>query len=212
MINHKNSIFIVEDQDIIRNGIVDLLLRTDWFEEVLSFRSGEEIIEQIPTLNPAKIILIDIGLPKIDGLETMKILLDVWPASKMLIFTIYEDDKHVFDALKYGALGYILKSESPENILASIRDILDGGAPMSRGIANKIISSFRVKEKVGYINQLTARENELLKLLAEGFLNKEIADKLNVTISTVKNHLQNIYVKLHVQNRSEAIIKYLNQK
>jgi len=212
MTNHTNSIFIVEDQDIIRNGIVDLLLRTDWFEEVLSFRSGEEIIEQIPTLNPATIILIDIGLPNIDGLETMKILLDVWPVSKMLIFTIYEDDKHVFDALKYGALGYILKSESPENILASIRDILDGGAPMSRGIANKIISSFRVKEKVGYINQLTARENELLKLLAEGFLNKEIADKLNVTISTVKNHLQNIYVKLHVQNRSEAIIKYFNHK
>ncbi|MBK6665558.1 MAG: response regulator transcription factor [Saprospiraceae bacterium] len=83
---------------------------------------------------------------------------------------------------------------------------------MSRGIANKIITSFRVKENVGFINELTARENELLKLLAEGCLNKEIADQLNVTLSTVKNHLQNIYIKLHVQNRSEAIIKYYNLK
>lgn len=212
MINHQKSIYIVEDQDIIRNGIVGLLSQSGWFETVLSFSSGEDIVTQIPTLNPPNIILLDIGLPGIDGIETMKILLDVWPSSRILIFTIYEDDKHVFDALKYGALGYILKSESPENILASIKDVLDGGAPMSRGIANKIISSFRVKEKAGHMNQLTARENELLKLLAEGYLNKEIADQLSVTLSTVKNHLQNIYIKLHVQNRSEAIIKYFNQK
>jgi DNA-binding NarL/FixJ family response regulator len=212
MTNLKKSIYIIEDQDIIRNGIVGLLSQSGWFESVLSFSSGEEIIDKMPNLDPANIILIDIGLPGIDGIETMKILLDIWPVSRFLIFTIYEDDKHVFDALKFGALGYILKSESPENILASIRDVLDGGAPMSRGIANKIISSFRIKDKVGNMNQLTTRENELLKLLAEGYLNKEIADQLNVTLSTVKNHLQNIYIKLHVQNRSEAIIKYLNQK
>lgn len=212
MINHQKSIYIVEDQDIIRNGIVGLLSQSGWFETVLSFSSGEDIVAQIPTLNPANIILVDIGLPGIDGIETMKLLLDVWPASRFLIFTIYEDDTHVFDALKYGASGYILKSESPENILASIRDVIDGGAPMSRGIANKIITSFRVKEKAGNMNQLTVRENELLRFLAEGYLNKEIADKLSVTLSTVKNHLQNIYIKLHVQNRSEAIIKYFNQK
>ncbi len=212
MTNHQKSIYIIEDQDIIRNGIVGLLSQSGWFETVLSFGSGEDIVTQIPTLNPANIILVDIGLPGIDGIETMKLLLDVWPASRILIFTIYEDDKYVFDALKYGAMGYILKSESPENILASIRDVLDGGVPMSRGIANKIITSFRVKEKAGHLNQLTTRENELLKLLAEGYLNKEIADKLSVTLSTVKNHLQNIYLKLHVQNRSEAIIKYFNQK
>jgi DNA-binding NarL/FixJ family response regulator len=212
MTKHQKSIYIIEDQDIIRNGIVGLLSQSGWFETVLSFSSGEDIVAQIPTLNPANIILVDIGLPGIDGIETMKFLLDVWPASRFLIFTIYEDDTHVFDALKYGASGYILKSESPENILASIRDVIDGGAPMSRGIANKIISSFRVKEKAGHMNQLTARENELLKFLAEGYLNKEIADKLSVTLSTVKNHLQNIYLKLHVQNRSEAIIKYFNRK
>jgi len=212
MTYHQESIYIIEDKDIIRNGIVSLLKRSGWFENVLSFKSGEEIMEQIPNLNPPNIILIDIGLPGIDGIETMKLLLDVWPASRILIFTIYEDDKHVFDALKYGALGYILKSETPDNILASIRDVLDGGAPMSRGIANKIISSFRIKKKADNLNQLTTRENELLKLLAEGYLNKEIADQLNVTLSTVKNHLQNIYLKLHVQNRSEAIIKYFNQK
>ncbi len=212
MTYHQKSIYIIEDQDIIRDGIVRLLLQSEWFETVLSFGSGENIIAQISTLNPPNIILVDIGLPGIDGIETMKHLLNVWPASRILIFTIYEDDKYVFDALKYGAMGYILKSESPENILASIRDVLDGGAPMSRGIANKIINSFRVEKKESHMNQLTTRENELLKLLAEGFLNKEIADKLNVTLSTVKNHLQNIYIKLHVQNRSEAIIKYFNRK
>lgn len=212
MTDHQKSIFIIEDQDIIRNGIAKLLRESGWFEDVLSFATGEDVIDQIPNLNPANIILIDIGLPGIDGMETMKILLNLWPSCKFLIYTIYEDDTHVFDALKFGALGYILKSESPENILISIRDVLDGGAPMSRGIANKIISSFRIKEKAGNLTQLTTRENELLKLLAEGYLNKEIADQLNVSVSTVKNHLQNIYIKLHVQNRSEAIIKYLNQK
>ncbi len=212
MVYQNKSIYVLEDQEIIRTGIVELLTGSEWFESVLSFGSGEELINRIPTLNPPNIILIDIGLPGIDGIETMKMLLSVWPVSKMLIFTIYEDDDHVFDALKYGASGYILKSETPQNILASIRDTLDGGAPMSRGIASKIIASFRIKEKDGFINQLTGRENELLKLLAEGYLNKEIADQLNVSLSTVKNHLQNIYFKLHVQNRSEAIIKYYNLK
>ncbi len=212
MVYQNKSIYVLEDQEIIRTGIVELLTGSEWFESVLSFGSGEELINRIPTLNPPNIILIDIGLPGIDGIETMKMLLSVWPVSRMLIFTIYEDDDHVFDALKYGASGYILKSETPQNILASIRDTLDGGAPMSRGIASKIIASFRIKEKDGFINQLTGRENELLKLLAEGYLNKEIADQLNVSLSTVKNHLQNIYFKLHVQNRSEAIIKYYNLK
>lgn len=207
-----NAIYIIEDQDIIRNSIVKILTETQWFENVLSFASGEDIIGQISEINPPNMILIDIGLPGIDGIEVMKHLLAVWPSSRMFIFTIFEDDEHVFNALKYGASGYILKSDSPQNVLASIKDALEGGSPISRGVAKRIINSFRVKEDSGYINQLTSRENELLKLLAEGFLNKEIADQLKISLNTVKNHLQNIYIKLHVQNRSEAIIRYLKER
>lgn len=209
MVHQFHSIVIIEDQDIIRLGVVNMLSLSHLFKEVHSFASGEEVIAQSPYLQPPQIILIDIGLPGIDGIETMKILLEVWPVSRMLIFTIYEDDDHLFEALKFGASGYILKSESPENIMASIRETADGGAPMSREIAKKIIQSFKRTPESNATNYLTNRESELLKLLAEGYLNKEIADQLHLSLSTVKNHLQNIYIKLHVQNRSEAIIKYI---
>ncbi len=214
MPNSGKSIVIIEDQEIIRKGIHNMLSLSMLFEKVYSYGSGEEIIAQIPYLQPPHLILVDIGLPGIDGIETMKKLLKVWPVSRVLVFTIFEDDDHVFEALKYGASGYILKRESPENIMASIRETMDGGAPMSREIARKIILTFKnqEKEKDIEISHLTAREYELLKLLAEGYLNKEIADQLTLSISTVKNHLQNIYIKLHVQNRSEAIIKYMKGK
>ncbi len=211
---NTKSIVIIEDQEIIRVGIHNMLSMSGLFEEVNSYGSGEEIIAQIPYLQPPRLILLDLGLPGIDGIDTMKILLNVWPISRVLVFTIFEDDDHVFEALRYGASGYILKRESPENIIASIRETMDGGAPMSREIAKKIIQTFKQeeKEKDKEISHLTAREYELLKLLAEGYLNKEIADQLNLSVSTVKNHLQNIYIKLHVQNRSEAIIKYLKNE
>ncbi len=214
MSNSGKSILIIEDQEIIRVGIHNMLSLSKLFDEVYSFGSGEEIITQIPYLRPPHIILLDLGLPGMNGIETMKKLLEVWPVSRVLVFTIFEDDDHVFEALKYGASGYILKRESPENIMASIRETMDGGAPMSREIAQKIILTFKnqKKEKDIEISHLTAREYELLKLLAEGYLNKEIADQLTLSISTVKNHLQNIYLKLHVQNRSEAIIKYMKGK
>lgn len=200
---------IIEDQDIIRQGVVNMLEVSQIFQEVHSFSSGEEALLQCPIMRPPQIILIDIGLPGINGLETMKRMQEYWSVSRFLIFTIYEDDDHVFEALKYGASGYILKRESPENIIASIKETLNGGAPMSREIAKKIMQSFRVQTQNPVISQLTPREYELLKLLAEGYLNKEIADQLRISVYTVKNHLQNIYFKLHVQNRSEAIIKYM---
>jgi len=209
MAQQFNSIVIIEDQEIIRQGMVNVLKSNQLFKEVHSFGSGEEAIAQTDYLQPPQIILIDIGLPGIDGIGTMRQLLEVWPISRMLIFTIYEDDDHVFEALKFGASGYILKSDSPESILASIRETADGGAPMSREIAKKVLQSFKKDPLSNVINHLTARENELLILLAEGYLNKEIADQLQLSLSTVKNHLQNIYIKLHVQNRSEAIIKYM---
>lgn len=209
MTHQFQSIVIIEDQDIIRQGVVSMLLTSQLFEEVHSFSTGEDALVQCPHLQPPQIILIDIGLPGIDGLETMKKMQEYWPVSRFLVFTIYEDNDHVFEALKYGASGYILKRESPENIMASIKETVNGGAPMSREIAKKIIQSFRVQEQDMVISHLTTREYELLKLLAEGYLNKEIADQLRISVYTVKNHLQNIYIKLHVQNRSEAIIKYM---
>ena len=132
MVHQFHSILIIEDQDIIRDGVVNMLSLSHLFKEVYSFASGEEALAQTPYLQPPHLILIDIGLPGIDGIETMKNLLEVWPVSRILIFTIYEDDDHVFDALKCGASGYILKSESPENIMKSIRETAEGGAPMQK--------------------------------------------------------------------------------
>jgi DNA-binding NarL/FixJ family response regulator len=205
-----NSIAIVEDIAVIRTSIAAALVSDGAFHQVYSFDSGESILADIQNIEPPQIVLMDIGLPGINGLETMKKLLDKWPISKVLIFTIYADHDHVFEAIKSGASGYILKSESTQNIIASIKEILNGGAPMSREIAKKILQSFHTKEN-NVVTILTPREYQILQLLSSGHINKEIADQLDLSLSTVKNHLQNIYTKLHVQNRSEALLKYFNK-
>jgi len=149
----------------------------------------------------------DIGLPGINGIECIKQLEGKCPNTQFLICTIYEEDEYVFEALKAGATGYILKNSSPAMILDSIIELHKGGAPMSRLIARKVIQTMQKPKVNKELELLTPRENEVLILLSEGFRYKEIADKLKIDPGTVQRHVHNIYEKLHVQSRAEALNK-----
>jgi len=208
----KLNIWIVEDTKVIRDGIKNLILEYYTDADVRTFSNGESIVETLGNAYCPDLLLLDLGLPQLSGLDTMKILKNKWLQIKILIFTVFDDNEHLFEALRLGACGYILKTNSYEQLKASIDEALGGAAPMSREIAIKVLQSFS-SEKNNGLQILTQREREVLGLLANGLLYKEIADKLIVSQNTIKNHLHNIYEKLHVNNRSEAIgVFYKNLK
>ncbi|MCC7520979.1 MAG: response regulator transcription factor [Flavobacteriaceae bacterium] len=203
------SICIIEDLIEIQQGLQSVFERDDRLEFLKSFSSAEEAISEMPYLCP-DIVVTDINLPGKSGIEAIVELKEVLPETQFIMFTIYEDHDLIFDALKAGASGYILKNTSSEKIVESVIDLYNGGSPMSPIIARKVIASFNAP--VQYIDQsvnqlISKREQEVLELLSKGFLYKEIADKLSISMSTVKRHLNHIYVKLHVQNKTEAVNK-----
>jgi DNA-binding NarL/FixJ family response regulator len=160
--------------------------------------------------NPPQIVLMDIHLPAMTGIECVSRLNMSCPETQFMMFTVSEDDDDIFDALKAGAAGYLLKGQSPGILLSALRDLHDGGSPMSASIARRVVSAFHrplTAAKQGATEDLTDREMELLKLLSTGLRNKEIADNLYISIDTVKKHVNNIYRKLHVQSRAEAVSK-----
>jgi DNA-binding NarL/FixJ family response regulator len=203
------SICIIEDLIEIQQGLQSVFERDERLEFLKSFSSAEEAISEMPYLCP-DIVVTDINLPGKSGIEAIVELKEVLPETQFIMFTIYEDHDLIFDALKAGASGYILKNTSSEKIVESVIDLYNGGSPMSPIIARKVIASFNAP--VQYIDQsvnqlISKREQEVLELLSKGFLYKEIADKLSISMSTVKRHLNHIYVKLHVQNKTEAVNK-----
>lgn len=155
--------------------------------------------------NPPDVVLLDIQLPDGLGSDYVDVLKKVSPDSRFIMCTSFDDDTYIFDSLRHGAMGYLVKSDPADSIVASIRDVLQGGAPMSSGIARKVVEHFR--QQTRSLEALTPKENTLLGLLAEGLLYKEIANKLEVTIDTVKKHASSIYRKLQVSNRTEAVNK-----
>jgi two-component system, NarL family, response regulator LiaR len=160
-----------------------------------------ELAEKTPD-----VMLLDIQLPDGLGSEYVDTLKKISPQTHFIMCTSFEDDDYIFESLKRGASGYLIKSESPEKIIESIKDVLEGGAPMSSTIARKVVSHFRVQTQ--QLENLTPKENELLAHLANGFFYKEIAIKMNIGIDTVKKHASSIYRKLHVNNRTEAVNKF----
>jgi DNA-binding NarL/FixJ family response regulator len=208
MNTHLIKLWIIEDQQAISEGLKRFIENNDNRYNIETFDDGESVI-QYSKSQSADIILLDLGLPGIDGIDVLIYLKEKLPSSKILVFSIYQDNQHLFDALKFGACGYILKQETPLQIYNAIVEALNDGAPMSREIAMKVIQSFSQKKLDEDIAQLTSREIEVLKQLSQGLLYKEIATNLDLSQHTVKNHVQNVYFKLHVSNRSEAIIKYL---
>ena len=152
----------------------------------------------------------DLNLPQMPGTECIRRLKELTPATQVIVLTVYEDSEHIFLALKAGACGYLLKRSDPEEVLDAIQNAREGGAPMSSQVAHRVVTSFHEPVPSGLdTTALTDREKEILTLLSQGFANKELADKLSISVPTVRTHLRHIYEKLHVRSRSEAIVKYL---
>ena len=202
------SISIVEDQPEIRSSLERLLNQQNDILLLSIYTNAEDaaigIIEHQPD-----IVLMDINLPRMSGIECIQKIKERCPDTQFMIFTIYENDDKIFEALAAGATGYLLKKTPTEKIIESIKELHHGGSPMSSQIARKVLSYFN--KKPTKLTQLTNKENEILDLLSKGFLYKEIASKLSIATGTVTQHVHHIYEKLQVSNKTEAINKYLGK-
>ena len=199
------KIGIVEDEQQIRDGISMLINGSEGFVCEHAFENAEEAGEKIPSLG-LDVVLMDIHLPGKSGIECISELKSLCPDTQFLIFTSYEDSESVFNALKAGATGYLTKTTQPSKILDALVDIHKGGSPMSSNIARKIVSSFSSDNNTE-LQKLSQREKEILDLLTKGLRYKEIADKLFLSTETVRTHIRNIYEKLQVNSRTDAINK-----
>lgn len=202
------TIGIVEDDAILRNSLTKLVNGVRGYRCAAACATGEEALEKLPALKP-DVVLMDLNLPQMSGIECIRKLKEMLPNTPVIVLTVYEDSEHIFRALKAGASGYLLKRSEPEEVLDAIKDAREGGAPMSSQIARRVVLSFHEPAQDGTDVKLTEREDEILSYLSKGFANKEIADKLNIGVPTVRTHLRHIYEKLHVRSRTEAIVKYL---
>jgi DNA-binding NarL/FixJ family response regulator len=204
------SVAIVEDNVEICEMLTRTVERATSLRFLQSFPSGEEALEKLPELKP-DVVIMDIQLPGMTGVECTLKLKALVPEIQVLVFTVFGDSDLVFKALEAGASGYLLKRTPRQAIVEAVKDVWFGGAPMSGEIARKVVDSFRkpAKTKDADLEQLTQREEEVLALLAKGYITKEIADQLGISFDTVRFHLKHIYQKLHVRSRSEALIKYL---
>ena len=203
---------VVEDDSDIRAMLREVFSTTDGFRLLNVFRSAELALADKTTERP-DVMVVDINLPGMDGIECVRQLSQRSPGTQFLMYTVYDDDKRIFEALRLGASGFLLKNSTPDEIVAAVRGMHDGGAPMSAAIARRVVDHFKQRPSAVPIAeaQLGERETEVLKLLAEGMLYKEIAERLGIAVGTVKNHVFRIYAKLQVQNRTEATNRYFGR-
>jgi DNA-binding NarL/FixJ family response regulator len=202
------KIAIVEDNRTIRESLAEFVQSDPENRCVGTCATAEEALKAVPKLQP-DIILMDIQLPNLSGIECCAQLKQLLPAVQIIMVTVYEDTERIFKALRAGACGYLLKRCTPEELLAAIREVQLGGAPMSREIARKVIFSFQEPlAAAAGVEDLSPRERAILELLAEGHPNKQIADRMGVADGTVRWHLRHVYHKLHVRSRTEAALKY----
>jgi DNA-binding NarL/FixJ family response regulator len=202
------KVAIVEDDKTLRQGFETLLNQTDEFQCVCTCETVAEAIRKIPKAHP-DVVLMDIQLPDKSGIECTAKIKELLPSVQIIVVTVYEDSDRIFQALQAGACGYLLKRSAPERIIAAIREAQEGGVPMTPEIARKVIGQFRTKATVStQVETLTAREKEVLELVMQGLENQEIADRMSVSIATIRFHLQHIYEKLHVHSRNEMIFKF----
>ncbi len=199
---------IVEDNQTVREGFETLLNRTPGFQCVCACGTVAEALRKIPKALP-DVVLMDIQLPDSTGVECTAKIKEQMPAVQIVIVTVYEDSERIFQALRAGACGYLLKRAQPEGVIAAIKEAHEGGVPMTPEIARKVIGQFRQQAAVtAQVEDLSVREREVLELVMHGFANKAIAERLGVTVAAVKWHLQHIYEKLHVHSRTEAALKF----
>jgi DNA-binding NarL/FixJ family response regulator len=202
------KIAIIEDNATIRESLIEFAQTDPEFNCVCACATAEEALRLIPKCKP-DIVLMDIQLPKQSGIECTAQLKQLLPAVQIVIVTVYEDTDRIFKALRAGACGYLLKRRAAKELVSAIREIRQGGAPMSREIARKVIASFQNPVKASVeVEELSSREREILELVAQGFANKEIARRIGVNDGTVRWHLSHVYDKLHVRSRTEAALKF----
>ncbi|HTB81243.1 MAG TPA: response regulator transcription factor [Opitutaceae bacterium] len=209
------TVCIVEDNHGTRDSLVAVLQHEPGLRCLATYATGEAALAGIPAEKP-DVALVDINLPGMNGIELVAKLKLKLPELPMLILTSYEESGLIFDALRAGASGYLLKKTIPEELIPAIEQVRTGGAPMSAQVARKVVGYFRQIEKPAAsthsdVQKLTAREQEILSLLAKGYLIKEISDRLGIAFHTARTHLRHIYEKLHVQSRTGAVLKFLGR-
>jgi DNA-binding NarL/FixJ family response regulator len=205
-------IAIVEDNKVIRESLMEFVKTDTECECVFVCATAEQALKEIPK-RQVDIVLMDIQLPDISGIECTARLKQLLPAVQIIMVTVYEDTERIFKALRAGACGYLLKRCTPEELISAIHEVQLGGAPMSREIARKVIVSFQEPvTTAAEVEGLSPREREILELLAVGFPNKQIADRVGLADGTVRWHLRHVYNKLHVRSRTEAALKFLSTK
>ena len=213
-------VIVVEDDSRLRSGLMEIINTDPECACVGAFGSGEEALEKAPPLKP-QVAVMDINLPGMDGIECVRQLAERLPKLQIVMLTVYQDTNNLFRALAAGAHGYLVKPARARDLLAAIRDIHQGGAPMTSALARKVVDAFRKQTppaapavsaavlEGGENGELAPREREVLDLLAQGFSYKEIADKLNVSFATVHTYVLRIYKKLHVRSKNAAVARWL---
>lgn len=207
------NILIYEDNPNLRESLSSLLSLVGDYKVVASYPDCSKVTEQVIQANP-DVILMDIDLPGVNGIEAVKKIRQSNPTVQIIMLTVFDDNTHVFEAMYAGANGYLLKKYVSDKLIHAIREVLDGGAPMSPSIARMVIRNMQqpVDKPVANDYQLTAREKEILQLLSMGNSFKMIAAELNISIDTVRTHIKRIYDKLHVRSQIEAVSKAINEK
>jgi DNA-binding NarL/FixJ family response regulator len=205
------TIAIVEDDFDLCEDLAEIIGETADLVCACTCRNGKSALHKIPLCRP-DLVLMDIQLPDISGIECTAKLKRLLPHTQIVMFTVRDDNEQVFQALQAGASGYLLKGTPPLEILNALRDVVRGGAPMTGEIARKVVHSFHRSTPIGHpAASLTSRETEVLELLAEGCISKEIAHRLSISVETVNYHLKQIYQKMDVHSRTEAVVKYLRR-
>jgi DNA-binding NarL/FixJ family response regulator len=204
------KVSVVEDNDRFRESLAVMLSGCPGFSCVGTHRTAEEALAKIPREAP-DVVLMDIELPKRSGIECVRELKRLLPKLPVMMLTAYDDPEKIFESLRAGACGYLLKRTSLVEVLDAIQEMHRGGSPMSTQIARRVVASLHQPTPTTTASSLTEREEQILARLAKGFSNKEIADLLSVSLETVRTHLRHIYEKLHVHSRTEAVVKFLDR-
>ena len=207
----KIDVAIVEDNEEIRHNICEYFNLLDGYSCQYAYPAFEDFIENLKEDQLPDLIIFDIGLPGVNGIEGMKYMKEKWPSIETVVFTVYNDENKIFDSLCAGASGYFLKSTPLKEIMSGVEIIMQGGSVMSPSIARKITEHFQVTVKPKKMEKLTPRENDVVQGLLDGLSYKLIADRLDISIDTVRFYIKSIYKKLYVNSRSEVIKKYLDK-
>jgi len=205
------KIVLVEDEVDVQDLLISILSSVKEFELLGIFSNGQNAVRNIPLLKP-DIVLMDLGLPDISGIECIKTLKEKGVESEFMIFSAFDDSENIYTSLEVGATSFLMKGSKPDYIIQSIKDLHDGGSPMNPEIAKKLIQRIYAKPENEFASIITAREKEILELLSKGYLYKEIADQLEVSYNTIKTQCYKLYKKLQVTNRTEAVNKVMGKQ